>query len=224
MIIPEVVTNANELFNNETLENLHEFSVMSDESAREQFDQLREHFDRRRDALDVPETTKTELAFFYIGRILHALGYTHSHGEPLPHDQGRVDYTLFESPGAFQAHEAGRGTSQLFAGGLSVLKLLNWGEPLDGEGGEATPDNPAFELDDILRQTGLQWAMLTNGESWRIYHRNTAGMLNTYYEVDLREILETVDFDAYKFFAAIFSKHALVNDGSGSSAARRMLA
>lgn len=226
MPIPEAVNNAGELFSNDRLEHLSDLSRLTEDTQRDQFDQIREHYERRRAQLEEEGSTSGDLGFFYVGRILHILGYTHSHNESLPNETGKVDYALFESPEEFRAHEPNRGTSQLFAGGVAVMKLVPWGASLDGEGevGEVTQDNPAFELDDIMRQTGLQWAMLTNGQKFRLYHRNTAGMLNTFYEVDLQEILDTHDFDAFKYFAAVFGREALSTDQSGSSLARRLLA
>lgn len=223
MPIPEVVNNAGELFSNDRLEHLSDLSRQSDEGLRDQFEQVREHYERRRAQLEAEGSTANDVGFFFVGRVLHILGFTHSHNEPLPGETGKVDYTLFESPEDFRAHEPGRATSQLFAGAVATLKLIAWGESLDGNG-EVNADNPAFELDDIMRQTGLQWAILTNGRAYRLYHRNTAGMMNTYYEVDLKEILDTHDFEAFKYFGSVFSRDALAQDNSGSSLVRRLLA
>jgi len=222
MSIPQVVNNAGNLFNADELAQLPE-QAGDEDLLRDQFEQLREHWDRRSGDIN-DESSAEAVGFYFLNRALHVLGYTHSHREELPSNAGRVDFTLFENPDDFLAHVTGRSTSQFFAGALAVARCLGWTESLDGtEGAGDTPDHPAFVLDDILRATGLQWAILTNGRKWRLYHRNTAGMLNTFYEVDLFEILTTNDFDAFKFFGAIFGKQGLTAGASGSSLARNML-
>ena len=222
MSIPEVVNNAGNLFNADDLAQLPE-QIGDEELLRSQFDQVREQWDRRASDID-EEASANAVGFFFLNRVFHVLGYTHSHREELPSSAERVDFTLFESPDDFLAHVTGRGTSQLFAGALAVARAIGWAESLDGEEGVGdTPDHPAFVLDDILRATGLQWAILTNGRIWRLYHRNTAGMLNTFYEVNLHEIILTSDFEAFKFFGSIFGKQGLTGGSSGNSVARGML-
>lgn len=228
MSISEVVNNAGNLFNEESLTNIKDYIQIDDSDLRDHFDQIREHYERRRGGLAAnaeqgPADPPT-VGFYFVGRVLHILGYTHSHGEPLPNDRGRIDYTLFDDAEDFTQVEQARGSSQLFASGLAVLKLLPWGIDLDGaddESEEATP-HPAFELDEILRQTGLQWAMLSNGRKWRLYHRNTVGMLNTYYEVDLGEIVETSNFGDFRYFTP-FEKLALLPGAGGLAPARGLL-
>lgn len=212
MSIPETVRNAGNLFDNDGLAGLEEANSIDEATRRSQFDQIREHYDRRRGNLT--ETGSSDhVGYYFLGRALHVLGYTHSHSEPLPNESGTVDYTLFENSEDFQNQIEGRGTSRFFADSIGVIKVADWESDLDGQGAEESPDeHPAFDLDDILRNTGLQWAILSNGKKWRLYHRNTAAMLNTFCEVDLGEIIETNDFEGFKFFTGIFSKESIASD------------
>lgn len=224
MSIPPVVNNAGKLFNEDALNKIDKYVALSDEDLQSMLDQIREHYDRRRGQLGENDTGD-HMSFFFLNRTLHLLGFTHSHNEPLPNETGKVDYTLFESPEDFLAHANGRATSQLFSGALALAKTVGWETDLDGgKPDEATPDHPAFELDDLLRQTGLHWAILTSGSKWRMYHRNTAAMLNTFYEVDLKTVIEENDLEGFKYFAMIFTKYGLIPDKSGRCVARNLLA
>lgn len=219
----ELVTNAGNMFMEEGLHDLSDRLGVGDEALRERFNLLRDYFERRRAQL-TDEQSAVETSFFFISKALHILGFTHSHNEPLPHGNTRPDFTLFSNADDFIEREPTRGTAMFFASSIGVVKTCGWGQPLDlGEAAEPSPDHPGFVLDELLRQTGLQWGILTNGAVWRVYHRSTSGLLNTYYEVNLQEILETNDFDAFRYFAGVFSVEALIPNDMGSTLIQQIL-
>jgi len=211
MSIPGTVRNEGNLFDNEGLKHLEEANWIDEATRRSQFEQIREHYDRRRGTL-AENGSPDHVGYYFLGRALHVLGYTHSQSEPLPNEFGTVSYTLFESPEDFQNQLEGRGTSRFFAGAIGTIKVVAWDSDLDSGAEDSGPEHPAFELDDILRHTGLQWAILSNGKKWRLYHRNTAAMLNTFCEVNLGEIIETNDFESFKYFTGVFSKESIASD------------
>ncbi len=220
----ELVVNAGNLFSSDAIEQLADPKLYDEDTLRIMFEHMCEHFDRHQEHLN-DDATAEQVGFFFLSRVMHILGFTHSHNEPLPNEVGKVDYTLFESPDEFLAHVSGRGTSQIFSGAIAIGKAVAWGKSLDGENPDDTsPENPAFDLDDGLRQTSLQWAILSNGHHWRLFHRNTTAMLNTFFEVDVLSIIKNADFDTFKVFVGAFSQRALSTDKSGSSFARRLLA
>ncbi len=51
-----------------------------------------------------------------------------------------------------------------------------------------------------LRQSNLQWGLLTNGKNWRIYHFDEPTPYETYLEIDLDSILNEKARDAYQIF------------------------
>ena len=224
MSMPESVLNEGNFFNDEALHGLIGELDAEEAAHRDSYEQIKEHYERRRAQL-VDGLSHDEVGFFLLGRVLHVLGFTHSHGEALPQEMGRIDYTLFENADDFISRIESRGTSQFFTGALGAVKLIGWDKPLDPQPTEeeSNPEHPAFALDDIMRQTGLQWGFLSNGRHWRLYHRNTVGMLNTYFQIDLIEILETSDFGAFKFFSGVFGKAALSPDATGSAPIRGLL-
>lgn len=51
-----------------------------------------------------------------------------------------------------------------------------------------------------LREQDMQWGLLTNGNTWRIYHRDEATPYETYLEIDLDWIINDQAKDAYQIF------------------------
>lgn len=215
-----LIVNSGDLLDLERVPGLIEETGLDEGELRKRFTQFRECLERRRGMLG-EESSATDVSFFLLGRMLHILGYTHSHSEQLPgHHDGRVDYTLFSDATDFQNSMEERGTATFFRSALALVKAEDWESDLKAN---EEGIHPAEDLDEILRTTAQQWAILTNGSQWRLYHRNTVTMLNTFFEVNLREALETNDFETFRIFAGIFSREALLTDGSGTSPVRRVL-
>ena len=96
-------------------------------------------------------------------------------------------------------------------------------ESVKNEDGSAG-DPPAYELDEQMRATNIQFAILTNGRIWRLFHKNTVAMLNTFFEIDLLQILENRDTDTFKIFVNAFSAKSISFDKSGSCPNKKLLA
>lgn len=220
----ELVTNAGNMFMEEGLHDLSDRLGVGDAVLRERFNLLRDYYERRRSLLE-NELSAIETSFFFISKALHILGFTHSHNEPMQHGASRPDFTLFTGADDFSEREPSRGTAMFYAGAIGVAKACGWNDPLDADENieEPSPEHPGFILDGQLRQTGLQWGILSSGRVWRIYHRSTSGLLNTYYEVNLQEILDTNDFDAFRYFVGVFSAESLVPDEMGSTLVQQIL-
>jgi hypothetical protein len=219
----ELVTNSGNMFQEEGIHYLSDQIGVGDEVLRERFNHLTDYLERRQAALS-KEPSATETSFYFLNRALHILGYVHSHNEPLVSGSNdRPDYTLFASSADFVEREASRGTPQFFVGALGVLKACAWLSEFDPAEPEEGAVSPILALDEQLRQTGLQWGILTNGNLWRLYHRNTCNLLTTYYEVNLLDILREKDFDAFRYFAGAFSMEALRFDDSGVNVVQQIL-
>lgn len=66
-----------------------------------------------------------------------------------------------------------------------------------------------------LREEGLQWGLLTNGKSWRIYHVDEATPYETYLEIDLERILAEQAKDAYQIFHKFMKAENFLVDEAG---------
>ena len=60
--------------------------------------------------------------------------------------------------------------------------------------------NRAEKIIRALRESDLQWGILTNGKQWRIYHQDEPTPYETYLEIDLEAIMKDKAKDAYQLF------------------------
>ena len=60
-----------------------------------------------------------------------------------------------------------------------------------------------------MRVTSVTWGILTNGRLWRLYHRDTSGLMTTFYEVDLMAALQSNNMDDFRYFWLVFSPAGL---------------
>lgn len=225
MTTSNAIVNAGGFFVSDIEERLASSDLFTSAELAEKFEHLCEHFERHHAHLN-DDATAAQVGFFLVNRALHILGYAHSHNEPLGEDV-RIEYTLFNSANAFLAHVSGRGTNAFFNGACGVAKVAAWAanldEPIKSDEGDAT-DPAAYELDEEMRATNLQWAILTNGRIWRLFHKNTCAMMNTYFEMDLLNILENRDTDLFKLFVNAFSSKSISFDKSGACPDKSLLA
>jgi hypothetical protein len=114
-------------------------------------------------------------------------------------------------------------------GRVAILLAYAWGRDLDGYESEdparQTPvdrpdENPGAMVVARLEETGAEWAMLTNGQIWRLYSTRAYSRATNYYEIDLAETLSlplsTADEvaeakDALRYFWLIFRARAFLS-------------
>ncbi|MFA5623540.1 MAG: hypothetical protein WC966_00590 [Bradymonadales bacterium] len=222
-----VIRNSGDFFVNDAVELLSSSTLLSADEVAEMLVQIRDHFQHHHAHLN-NQATAEQVGFFFVNRTLHVLGYTHSHNEPLGDDH-RIEYTMFNNPDVFSAHVASRGTLGFFNGAVAIGKVAAWAADLDEglkatEDGSSTGENHAFDLEEQMRLTNLPWAILTNGRVWRLYHKNTAAMVNAFFEVDLLKIIQDSDLENFKIFANTFCAAAISADKTGSCENKRLLA
>ena len=114
-------------------------------------------------------------------------------------------------------------------GRVAILLAYAWGRDLDGYESEdptrQTPvdrpdENPGAMVVARLEETGAEWAMLTNGQVWRLYSTRAYSRATNYYEIDLAETLslplsnsdEVAEAkDALRYFWLIFRARAFLS-------------
>lgn len=208
----EAFRNVGQLFHQEEFDRVSDSPEWSDSNLAVARRHLEELFEKREPMF---EEGMNDLAnqYYWASYVLRELGYVHSVSEITPNrhadDDLRPDFTLFDSADAFRTALPHRGQREFFSQALAVVRCLGWGASLDEypEGHEG-PANPAYEIDRLLRSTGVTWGMLTNGITWRLFHRETSGLFTTFYEVDLVTALATAD-DSFRYFWIGFSRDAL---------------
>lgn len=228
--------NSGPLFSGERLESLEETPEWEsvDVAARDAFERVRETFEKHAMLL-AGSPSADETRYFMVAPTLHALGYTHSVFEPIPHgddETRRVDFVCFANAADFLEGNENRGGLGLFRPSVTLVKTVSWGGSLDEEAvpvGEdgfpiegAAPVLPAVELLEQLQATGRDYGLLTNGCDWRIYHRGTAGQTATYFQADMIACLKS-DFEDFKRFFMLFARDAVLRDDSGTCFLDRIL-
>lgn len=215
----ESVRNVGQLFEESQFSEVHSSSEWSSDELKSVRRQLEELLEKREPRIEAG-LDEMENQYFWASYILRKLGYVHSVSEPTPNrnveEDLRPDFTLFGTIDDFRNALPNRGHREFFAPGLAVVRCFAWGASLDEypEGNDG-PANPAYEIDRLLRATGLTWGILTNGIKWRLFHRDTSGLFTTFFEVDLVDALGKAD-DTFKYFWIGFSREALTGtDGSG---------
>jgi len=110
-------------------------------------------------------------------------------------------------------NEARALTSEIYAPeqiahALAVGDAKRWGVNLD----QSAPGqrNPAQQIDEYLRYSELPWGILTDGRTWRLYHRDSS-KYNSYYAIDLDHLLESGNADAFLYFYAFFRREAFTS-------------
>ncbi len=71
--------------------------------------------------------------------------------------------------------------------------------PSQGESDEINKV-PADQIAFYMRHTGATWGILTNGRRWRLYHKETVEKQDRFYEVDLKDLAEANDPEAFLYF------------------------
>ena len=123
------------------------------------------------------------------------------------------DYALFATEHARDLSEGSARTPVYFDQALAVADAKVWDRPLDHSISSQDPydrRNPSAQIDAYMRETGRRWAILTNGRKWRLYSRDTSYRLDTYYEVDVIELLDGT-VESFKYFWLLFQRAAFEN-------------
>lgn len=178
------------------------------------FEDLAELYKGVKDLLPGSNEAQTEERF--IRPALKLLGHLFEVQPPVETAFGTrtPDYALFPDEEAKKEAHKCRGKKEYFNGVLGVGDAKYWDRPLDkklsAQGDPFENNNPNFQIDTYLRSTETRWGILTNGRLWRLYNRDTSYRLDTYYQVDLVQLLEQQDSEAFKYFYLFFRKEAFL--------------
>ncbi|MBI5652255.1 MAG: Eco57I restriction-modification methylase domain-containing protein [Chloroflexi bacterium] len=140
----------------------------------------------------------------------------------------RPDYTLFANPVAKKdALKHIRQERAFYTRGLAILDAKYWARPLSEHKKNDPRDdfknaNPSFQMVNYLVGTSVDWGVLTNGETWRLYYRLASSTATEFYQVNLVELLAQNDPNAFKSFYLFFRRAAFERDAHGKSFLERV--
>lgn len=179
-----------------------------DDAASEAFEQLQTVYELEGELVD--GYGEDALIDNWIDEVLERLGFGTQDEVTLPDGGGYVDELLFETPtsrrDAASVYLDTEETTDLFERGLGLLEAKQWGADFSQRFHEQRPYRDAsHQIKHYLENTpeNIQWGILTNGKKWRLYGTNDYET-QTYYEVDLPELLERGDLEAFKYFYVMF--------------------
>jgi len=158
----------------------------------------------------------------WIDEVLDVLGFGTQEEVTLPDGGGFVDELLFESPtarrDAAKVYLDTEDTTDLFERGVGIVEAKQWDAAFNVQFSEQRPyRNASHQTKHYLENTppNIQWGVLTNGKKWRLYGTNDYET-QTYYEVDLPELLERGDLEAFKYFYVFFRPAAFHESGGAT--------
>lgn len=159
----------------------------------------------------------------FIRPVLTILGHTFGVQPLLRTSQGtkQPDYAFFANQESLERAHPQINTNNFFNSATAIGDAKSWtrnlDQKLDGPGDPFSNINPNFQIDFYIRTSELTWGILTSGKLWRIYHRDTSYKLDSFYEVNLENILVNEDVDAFRYFYYFFRNDAFVRDASNCS-------
>jgi hypothetical protein len=83
-------------------------------------------------------------------------------------------------------------------------------------------EDPSAQISNYLYRSRVRWSILTNGRIWRLYEREKSSAGGIYYEVNLEELLQHGDLEAFKYFYLFFRREAFLPDHTGLSFIERV--
>jgi len=179
------------------------------------FDEIRDLWTEKRDRVD--DYNEAQLEKNFIRPIFEILDIPFEIEETVMRNARRPDYGFFPTE---EAADAAFDREDFYEEATAVADAKRWGRKLDTRGKEKRDfENPSYQIHRYLQETPTQWAVLTNGEKWRLYYGPTSHRLDSYYEIDLPELLDVVDsendFEAFKEFYLFFRQPAFLPDQTG---------
>lgn len=201
-------------------ERVHQLeSWEENEGVKDTYNQLQELYTKEQDLLDT--YNEDNLLDKWIDEVLGILGYGTLQETPLPGTDGFVDRLLFLSEddrrGAAHLERDGQ-TTAMYQQGVGILEAKQWDAHFDERFTEQRRYRDAsHQIKFYLERTPdtIDWGILTNGRKWRLYGTKDYHT-QTYYEVDLPELLDTGDLEQFKYFYTFFRPEAF-HDIAGTS-------
>lgn len=185
-----------------------------EEKIKEVFKKATELYNSKKELLS--KYNEAQLEDNFIKPILKEVLGHHFEVQETTYEKGKQpDYAFFPDEKTKEDAIKHKGEKDFYIKAIAVGDAKRWDLPLDKKvkGGAAFEDqNPSFQIDTYLRETSPRWAILTNGRCWRIYYQETSYKLDSYYEVDLVDLIERKDIESFKYFYFFFRLEAFLED------------
>jgi type I restriction-modification system DNA methylase subunit len=169
---------------------------------------------------------EAQAEYRFVRPVLELLGHTFEVQPSLATPEGpkQPDYIFYHDRNVLDEYEGKQLTKAILQPvAFAIGDAKSWDRPLDialqGTRSDLfTNKNPSYQIAFYMRHSGLQWGILTNGRLWRLYHKDTAEMLDHFYEVDLPELLISGNVEQFLYFYAFFHRAAFDQQPLGVAA------
>ena len=155
-----------------------------------------------------PNANESQLREEFLNPVLKYLGHYYQVEGKTEGASKFPDYGLFSDEKSADDAVKYQGTEDFYKKAIAICEAKAWEIKLD----ERDPKNiepnkrtPNRQIDDYLRWSEKKWGILTNGRFWRLYYRENS-YRNYFYQVDLAEIIEKDDIEAFRYFYLFFRK------------------
>ena len=154
---------------------------------------------------ELPNLSESALEERFIRPILRALNHVYEVQPTLTstaEGMKKPDYAFFESKNGRTEAEKFAGKEEYFKKSLALGEAKQWGRPLDKKLKTVKDpfevQNPSLQMSRYLWLTGTKWGILTDGQFWRLYERETSKRIDIYYEINLSALLENGTVNDFK--------------------------
>jgi hypothetical protein len=130
------------------------------------------------------------------------------------------DYAFFRMAQDRRDAEPRKGSFDYWRDVPALGDAKAWFASLDKQRG--ADENPTAQISNYLYRSRVHWGILTNGRIWRLHEREKSSAGGIYYEVDLEELLQRGDLEAFKYFYLFFRREAFLPDHTGLSFIERV--
>jgi type I restriction-modification system DNA methylase subunit len=148
----------------------------------------------------------------FIDKILERLGFAWSDNLRLPDTKQDLepDYILYFNGEAKEA-VIGRSVAERYRAGVAILEAKKFGHPLS-QISKHQRRYPHQQIRDYLQEsTAVSWGVLANGETWRLYCRDSKA--SEFFALSFEIAIKSLE--NFKVFLALYGPAAFVRDAEG---------
>ncbi|MFW6172185.1 MAG: Eco57I restriction-modification methylase domain-containing protein [Elusimicrobiota bacterium] len=189
----------------------------TDEELEKAFEKAKQIYENNKEILPTLTNNEAQLEDVFIKPVFEdVLGHYFAVQETTHHTKKQPDYGFFKNEEVMKEAFKNKGDKDFYQNSIAVGDAKAWDKELDkgkGRSGIFDDRNPSFQIDYYLRETPPSWGILTNGRKWRLYYEERSHRMDTYYEVDLIDIIEKDDIEAFKYFYLFFRRGAFTPVG-----------
>src|SRR6266487_2106766 len=177
----------------------------------------------------LPSANEAQTEKDLVRPVLEALGHTFEVQAALATPKGtkKPDYVFYRDQSGLAANRGKvLNDGLLVNSAFAIGDAKYWDRPLDVSLKLAARDAeinkiPSDQIAFYMLHSGVAWGILTNGRKWRLYHKDTAQKQDRFYEVELKDLVDAGDPEAFLYFYAFFHRSAFEDHPLGVAALLR---